>query len=69
MNSRLELQDIIDERITKTKAVLDCILAAGDSDIAPDQKTLLDAVWLARDSLQEIAVYKASLNNKSGEIN
>ncbi|MGD9107598.1 MAG: hypothetical protein PVI75_00300 [Gammaproteobacteria bacterium] len=67
--SHLWLQDVIDENLTKAKATLDCLLAAEDSNVVLDRETIFNAVWSARDSLQEIATYKASLNNESGEEN
>jgi hypothetical protein len=67
--SHLWLQDVIDENLTKAKATLDCLLAAEDSNVVLDRETIFNAVWSARDSLQEIETYKASLNNESGEEN
>jgi len=54
MNTNLELQDIIDEKLTKTKAILDCLLAAWDSQIQLDQDTIYNTIWSAHDYLQEI---------------
>jgi hypothetical protein len=69
MNNRLELQDIIDENLTKAKATLDCLLAAEDSQVELDKETIYNAVWSARDNLQEIVRYQASSKDNFGEEN
>ncbi|MGD9152754.1 MAG: hypothetical protein PVG30_03735 [Gammaproteobacteria bacterium] len=67
--SHLWLQDVIDENLTKAKATLDCLLAAEDSKVELDKKTIYNAVWSARDILQEIVKYQESLKNRFGEKN
>lgn len=61
MDAKLELQDIIDERITKTKAILDCLLAAEDSQIALDHETVFNTIWAAHDLLREIVESKEKI--------
>lgn len=67
--SHLWLQDVIDENLAKAKATLDCLLAAEDSQVELDKETIFNAVWSARDNLQEIVKYKASLKDNFGEEN
>jgi len=67
--SHLWLQDVIDENLTKAKATLDCLLAAEDSLVELDKETIYNAVWSARDNLQEIVQYKAALKDNFGEEN
>jgi hypothetical protein len=67
--SHLWLQDVIDENLTKAKATLDCLLAAEDSNVVLDRETIFNAVWSARDSLQEIVQYQAALKDNFGEEN
>lgn len=54
MKHDLEFRDMVDENLTKTKAILDCLLAAWDSQIALDQETIYNIIWSAHDYLQEI---------------
>ncbi|MGD9109178.1 MAG: hypothetical protein PVI75_08485 [Gammaproteobacteria bacterium] len=54
MDASLELQDIIDEHLTKTHAILNCLLAAWNSDHYIDQDTIFHALWSMDDHLQEI---------------
>jgi len=61
MDAKLELQDIIDERITKTEAILDCLLAVEDSQIALDRKTIYNTIWAAHDLLREVITSQDAL--------
>ncbi|MGD9109259.1 MAG: hypothetical protein PVI75_08895 [Gammaproteobacteria bacterium] len=67
MNANIKLQDVTEECVAKAKATLDCLLAAEDSQIELDKETIFNAVWSARDNLQEIAKYHAALKNNFGE--
>ncbi|MGD9107897.1 MAG: hypothetical protein PVI75_01860 [Gammaproteobacteria bacterium] len=58
MDARLELQDIIDEHLTKTHAILNCLLAAWSSDHHVDQDTIFHALWSMEDHLLEIKKYR-----------
>jgi hypothetical protein len=61
MDTNIKLQDIIDERLTKIKAILDCLLAAEDSQIEIDRKTIYDTIWTAHDFLRDIIESKDAL--------
>ena len=67
MNTNLKLQDIIDERLTKTKAILNCLLAAWDSCSTLDQDTIYNTIWAAHDYLQEITEYRVTLTKLEKE--
>ena len=54
MKTELEVKDIIDENLTKTKAILDCLLASWDSEVTIDRNTIYNTIWSACDYLQEI---------------
>jgi len=60
MDAKLELQDIMDEHLTKTHAILNCLLAAWDSDHHIDQDTIFHALWSMDDHLQEIKKYRTA---------
>jgi len=61
MNTNLELQDIIDERITKIKAILNCLLTAWDNCATLDRDTIYNTLWSIDDYLREIIESRAAL--------
>jgi len=58
MDANLKLQDVIDEHLTKTHAILNCLLAAWDSNHHIDKDTIFNALWSMEDHLQEIKKYR-----------
>ena len=54
----LNLQDAIDERITKLHAVIRCVWANYDSEIQLDDITLHDALSCCCDILEEIELLR-----------
>lgn len=57
MDARLELQDVIDEHLTKTHAILSCLLATWNDDFCVDRDTIFHALWSMEDHLLEIKKY------------
>ncbi|MGD9152835.1 MAG: hypothetical protein PVG30_04145 [Gammaproteobacteria bacterium] len=58
MDARLELQDVIDEHLTKTHAILSCLLATWNDDSCVDRDTIFHALWSMEDHLLEIKKYR-----------
>ena len=50
----LDLQDAIDERLTKIEAVINCLMATSDSFAEPGHKTIYNLIWLVDDYIDEI---------------
>jgi len=67
MNNDLKLQDLIEENIAKTKAILDCLLAAWDSQIELDQDTIYKTIWSAHDYLREITEFEGGVSDINTE--
>lgn len=64
ISPQLNLQDIIEERLTKMHAISSCLLAAWDSQIQLDQDTIYNTIWSIHDYLQEIMQSRAALTEK-----
>jgi hypothetical protein len=67
INSSLAFQDIIDERLTKTKAILSCLLTAWDNCSTLDRDTIYNTLWSIDDYLQEIIESRAALTELKRE--
>ncbi len=59
--TNLDLQDAIDERLTKIEAVTNCLMATRDSFAEPSHKTIYDLIWLVDDYLDEIRLLQKKL--------
>ncbi|MGD9153724.1 MAG: hypothetical protein PVG30_08775 [Gammaproteobacteria bacterium] len=55
MHKQLELQDLIDEKIPKMRAVLNCLLTSMDHCPTLDYDTIYNTLWSIDDDLWEIA--------------
>lgn len=69
MNTNLKLQDIIDERIIKMKAILNCLLTAWDNYATLDQDTIYNTLWSIDDYLREIIEYKNEFERGASKTN
>ena len=54
MNANLQVQDVIDERIPKIRAVLNCLLTAWDNCSDLDRDTIYNVLWSIDDDLREL---------------
>ena len=50
----MDIQDAVDERITKIGAIINCLLATNDPVAAIDAKTIYNSLWKIRDYFFEI---------------
>lgn len=57
MHTDLKLQDLIDENIAKSKAILNCLLTTFDNQNEPDRETIYQNIWAAHDCLKEITEF------------
>ncbi len=62
--SPLAFRDMVDERLTKIQAILNCLLAAWDSPVTLDLDTIYNTLWLMQDYLQEITTLKGFNSTK-----
>ncbi len=60
----LAFRDMVDERLTKIQAILNCLLAAWDSPVTLDLDTIYNTLWLMQDYLQEITILKGFNSTK-----
>jgi len=63
ITTSLAFRDMVDERLTKIQAILNCLLAAWDSPVTLDMDTIYNTLWLMQDYLQEITTLKGHLNS------
>jgi hypothetical protein len=54
MYKKIELQDIIDEKIPKIRAILNCLLTSMDHCPTLDYNTIYNTLWSIDDDLREI---------------
>ena len=59
----IAFRDMVDERLTKIQAILNCLLAAWDSPVTLDLDTIYNTLWLMHDYVQEITGLKGHLNS------
>ena len=56
--SALERKDAINERMSKIKAIISCLLAATDSPLELSREVVNDVAWAVSDYLDEIFAIK-----------